>query len=1131
MSDPQEKHSWLDRPLFSNFPILTNETIIFVLIILLAIFSRLYNLGDRVMSHDENSHVYYSWLFSTGQGYQHTPTTHGPLQFHLIALTFFLFGDNEFTARLPHAIAGVLTIILLWKWRRYLGRAGTLITGALMLVSPFMLYYSRYARNEAFVALFGVMTLFAILRYLETGKSRYLLLLTAATVLHFTAKETAFIYTAQAMLFLGVYLVNRISRASWKNSHLINVFLIVLSVGVVLAAAAVGISMATKTGQNAVPPVTITPALHSGMIALAVLAGLALVAAIVLLVVGYGWKNLSKERSFDMLILLGTFVLPQLAPFPVQALGWNPLDYAFTWPGLNFPALWAQGPFRTVIVVIVLFLISITIGLLWDRKRWLINAALFWGIYVFFYTSVFTNWAGLATGLVGSLGYWLEQQGVNRGNQPWYYYLLIQIPIYEFLPALGLLLAAWFGFRHKSPEALPATNSPEPEPASEGNHTFSLLFWWALSSLVAFTIAGEKMPWLTVHITLPMILLAGWALGQVVERLNRSTVREKRGVLAVILLGIFFIGLLGVLLAAFGTNPPFQGKTLEQLSATATFLLAAVLTVASAGGIIYILTGWERKDALRLAVLVFFGLLFIQTGRSAIRAAYINPNDATEYLVYAHGASGVQEVMAQIARVSNLTAGGQQALVVAYDKTGTDQAVAWPFLWYLRHYRNAKSFTQLSADLQGSPVIILDDKNSDAIKAFIGTDYYVYTYNRIVWPNQDYFKLTWPRIKNVLTNPLMRSAIWQIWFNRNYSLYAKATGETTLEPSDWQPAHKMQLLVRRDIAAQIWDYGVIQAQAPQVDPYEKGKITLASDLVYGVNGTDAGQLNWSRGIALAPDGTLYVADTNNYRIQHFDAEGNILGSWGTVSPGCPYPGTPPTDVPVGTFCEPWGVAVSPDGQWIYVTDTWNHRIQKFTADGKPVTSWGTFGQDGAPDSLYGPRGIAVDTQGRVFVADTGNKRILIYDADGKYIQQIGSGGTLVGQFEEPVGVALDSVGNLYVADTWNQRVQVFAPIFLSGSSGLTFSPSIQWDINGWFGNSNDNKPYLAVDDSGHVFVTDPEGYRVLEFTSTGEYVRSWGDYGVGADQFALPAGIAADAGGKVWVSDAANSRIMRFTLP
>ncbi len=176
--------------------------------------------------------------------------------------------------------------------------------------------------------------------------------------------------------------------------------------------------------------------------------------------------------------------------------------------------------------------------------------------------------------------------------------------------------------------------------------------------------------------------------------------------------------------------------------------------------------------------------------------------------------------------------------------------------------------------------------------------------------------------------------------------------------------------------------------------------------------------------------------------------------WGQASPGCPYAQLPPADVPIGTFCEPWAVAVSPDGQWVYVADTWNHRIQKFTSDGKPVKAWGNPNYDpvsSGPFGLWGPRGIAVDAHGRVFVADTGNKRVVIYDSEGNFISQFGGGGISPGQLEEPVGLAFDAQGNLYVADTWNQRIQVFAP----NADGSTYTPTIpmvhrwlEWGIAG-----------------------------------------------------------------------------------
>jgi DNA-binding beta-propeller fold protein YncE len=170
----------------------------------------------------------------------------------------------------------------------------------------------------------------------------------------------------------------------------------------------------------------------------------------------------------------------------------------------------------------------------------------------------------------------------------------------------------------------------------------------------------------------------------------------------------------------------------------------------------------------------------------------------------------------------------------------------------------------------------------------------------------------------------------------------------------------------------------------------------------------------------------------------------------------------------------------------------------------------------------------VNSDGQVFVADTGNKRILVFDSDGNYITQFGGAGLEPGQFDEPVGIAVDGQRNVYVTDTWNQRVQVFAP----GADGLSFIPLLQWDINGWYGQSVDNKPFIAVDESRHVFVSDPDGYRIIEFDGTsGAFLRLWGDIGDDAASFKLPSGVALDPEGRLWVSDSGNNRLMRFTPP
>jgi DNA-binding beta-propeller fold protein YncE len=132
-----------------------------------------------------------------------------------------------------------------------------------------------------------------------------------------------------------------------------------------------------------------------------------------------------------------------------------------------------------------------------------------------------------------------------------------------------------------------------------------------------------------------------------------------------------------------------------------------------------------------------------------------------------------------------------------------------------------------------------------------------------------------------------------------------------------------------------------------------------------------------------------------------------------------------------------------------------------------------------------------------------------------------------GQFDEPVGVALDAQGNVYVTDTWNQRIQVFQP----DATGTNYFPLRNWEVNAWLGQSLDNKPFIAVDNNGNVFVNDPEGYRILQFDNAGVFVRAWGDYSAGPDGFGLASGVGIDNEGHVWASDAGNMRILRFTLP
>lgn len=1125
----ESKPGWLDRPLYTWIPRITIDHIVIALIILMAVLSRFYAVGLRVMSHDEVNHVVPSYELYQGRGYAHDPVTHGPLQFHLVAGSYFLFGDSDFSSRIPAALFSIATIIfVIFGFRRYLGRVGALLAGAFFLVSPYMLFYGRYTRNEAFVALFGVVMLYAVLRYLEDGRHRHLYLFTVALALHFTAKETAFIYTAQILIFLAVLFIRDVVKHEWPQGGRRDFFIFSMMAGLLFVGTALGAAVMDASIKPGNAEAVAAPAVyHTVMLISLALAALGMILAIVVLLGSMGWRVVREIRSFDLLILTSTMILPQLIAFPINLLGWNPLDYSQT------------GMIRTLLFLLGAVVISVTLGLLWKPRLWLINVGVFYAIFTIFYTTFFTNGQGFFTGMVGSLGYWLSQQGVNRGSQPWYFFAFLQVPMYEYLPLVGTLIAVVIGVKHRLfsslPGVAPALQTAEqvevpsqlPLPALEGSEetpaekpgklpVLSLLVFWGLTSLVAFTLAGEKMPWLTVHVTLPLLLCAGFGFGYLVDSTPFKQLANKKGLLVLALLPVFITSLGGTIAALVGTQKPFAGKELEQLKATSTFLFALIATLASGGLLWKLLLRWSQRAILKLLTLTLSAILMVLTARSAYQASFINYDTGKEFLVYAHAARGPKDVLEQVEDISQRTTGGKD-IRVAYIGDAL-----YPYWWYFRDYPNKVWLKDdLTRDLLNYPVVISDDEHYSKTQAILKDQYFETKYKRLVWPMQDYFNMTWERFWKGFTNPQMRQAIFNIWLNKDYRLYASLANNSGLTLENWQPSANIYLFIQKDIVERIWTYGAIpqQQETAETDPYAGKYFELTPDRVFGSSGSAEGQLTMPRGLAVAADGSVYVADANNHRIQKFSADGAFLLSWGS------YATAEGGNAPGGTFNEPWGVAVAPDGS-VYVADTWNHRIQKFTRDGKFLTMWGVPGLAEEPDRFWGPRGIAVDREGTVYVTDTGNNRVVIFDENGNYQQQFGRSGINPGEFDEPVGIAVDGNGRVYVADTWNQRIQVFEPAGKEGYSVLR-----SWDVHGWFGQSINNKPFLALDAENHIFVTDPDGFRVLEFDQMGNFLRGWGEVSSGIDGFGVPSGIAVAGDERVWVSDAENNFTLGFLLP
>jgi uncharacterized protein (TIGR03663 family) len=953
---------WLARTLAQAFP-LTWETALVIAIATAAIFTRLWELGARVMSHDESLHVYYSWLLATGKGFAHNPMMHGPFLFDATALMNLLFGASDFTSRLVPAFLGIFIVVaipqLLKPW---LGQVGSLVASILLLISPFILYFSRYIRHDIQVIAWALLAVIAIFRYLVNRSERDLLLLTAAVALMLSTMEVAFIYLA---LFAGYLVLSAITK-----HHFV-------------------------------------------------------------------WKELLKSAEFDLLIVLVT--LGAFFSSPIALLILNPLATRFTGaPFVDMQVLNAQGiewaagapGLRLWGLFAVFSIAGAALGLWWNWKRWLKLVVLFTTITLPLFTTFFTNPAGFGTGFIGSLGYWLSQQGVARGSQPGYYYLIV-FPLYEYLPLIGGLVAAIvFGVRRKTLSGLSRAFIP-------------FLFWWSVWIFVALSLAGEKMPWLSTHIAIPLILLTSWWVGRLLEnvRLSSKNIRER----------------------------------------------------------------WQT--VFRWSALGLMGILLILTVRTSLAVNYVNYDYTTEWIDYAHGAPGVKLALNDIAAIANHTGVGSD-LKIAYD-----DEVSWPMTWYLRDYPNQAFYgAQPNRQALDAPIVIAGPKNWAKVEAILGSRYHRFELIRMWWPLEDYKNLSWERIRSAITDPSMRFAMWNILWSRDFRPYAELTGQALNPPANWPLAEKMRVYVKKEVASQMLHMSlgsaILEDLPEPVDAYAAVQVQVEPAQVI----SDA-SLNAPRGLAVAPDGSIWVADTGNSRIVRFDATGEVVNSWGERTPDGQNPPAP------GTFTEPWGVAIDSQGN-IFVADTWNHRVQKFDSTGKFLLEWGQAGQlnDGS-DRLWGPRGIAVSPDGRVYLTDTGNKRVAVFDTNGKSLFEFGTEGE--GLLDEPVGIAIGPDGRVYVADTWNMRVAVF-------TAEGDFQTS--WPVQGWASDSLENKPYLAVDGQNRVYITDPEGYRIIVFSSQGAPLAVFGQYGPEDDSFGLPVGLAIGMDGNLWVADAGNHRLEKIKV-
>jgi uncharacterized protein (TIGR03663 family) len=169
------------------------ELLTWGLLVAAALALRLIDLGSRPFHHDESQDAYFSWVFQTGGGYEYDPLLHGPLRFYLTAAVYTIFGDSDFTARLAPALMGTAMVGLPYLLRQQLGRVAALAAAALLAFGPSYVYFSRFAREDIYIACVTLAMLVVVFRFFARPRGHHAALFGALLAMSFAIKESTFI--------------------------------------------------------------------------------------------------------------------------------------------------------------------------------------------------------------------------------------------------------------------------------------------------------------------------------------------------------------------------------------------------------------------------------------------------------------------------------------------------------------------------------------------------------------------------------------------------------------------------------------------------------------------------------------------------------------------------------------------------------------------------------------------------------------------------------------------------------------------------------------------------------------------------------------------------------------------------
>lgn len=590
-------------------------------VILIGACLRFWDLGDRPLHHDESLHGYFSmqlmhnlenWhscLNQTITCYQYDPLMHGPFQFHIIALVYKLadlmgmpeHGINLWTARIAAATLGTALIGLPFFLRDYLGKSGAWLACFLLAISPGMVYFSRFSREDIYMAFFTLLLVISVARYMRDRKGLWLSLALIGLVLAYATKEATFLMMAVFGSFLG-------ALVAWE--------------------------MGAKRQLLSAKRRLWFPKTASLFFLIGYFLLLGIVASIF-----FGWMKSFSLYLSDPASKEGVDVIvQQVKDLTVSILPWLGLCVC----GYACWCLFQEMMNRQVVVKEhglahfvsqqqqpVLYKIA-TIPM-W---HWFIAMVCSAVIFVVLFSVIFTNvHQGIGDGIWQGLYYWLQQQHVARGGQPWYYYLTL-IPLYEQLGVVFGLLGGVICLRRPSRFRL-------------------FLVYWVVGNLVIYSWAGEKMPWLMVHITMPLMLLAAIGLRAVLvamrQRFQQQSVAAKQ-----------------------------DSRRRLWNHGTSRIILGGSMSI----------------------------FLLMLTLCNMVQVNYVYAAEAPrEMMVYVQTSRDVHLVMEKIAQLDAKLHVGKHKLSI-----GVTSDASWPFYWYLREYTNVcYNFPQGCTDTNPAVIVSAGD--------------------------------------------------------------------------------------------------------------------------------------------------------------------------------------------------------------------------------------------------------------------------------------------------------------------------------------------------------------------------------------------------------------------------------------